>query len=127
MLVFLMVFIPMLICIALYWCYRKFKSSVVDNISIIGRAETAVKTRLEGSSYKLKYPAYIKFSPRKETSVAIDGNTYTVKGWVKFKNKDDDLEQHSYCVDVIAIEWSKGRYRYETKYLTLEYMGNVYV
>jgi hypothetical protein len=110
--VFFMIFIPLVIGIVVYWYYK----NTMAHAKIILQAQVAVETRL-------KNPIYIKFCPYKETSVSIDDNTYTVKGWVKFKNKDGDIEKHNYSIDVIAIEWSKGRFRYETKYLTLDFVG----
>ena len=111
--IFLMVFVPMLLGIAIYWCYKKFKTSVVDRINIIGQAEIAVKTRLGN-------PRYINFSSLWETNATADGNKWTVKGWVEIKDKWDNNERHEYSVDVIVGDKLRGRLRYDTQYLDIK-------
>ena len=111
--IFLMVFIPLVLGIAIYWCYKKFKTSVVDRINIIGQAETAVKTHLSN-------PRYINFSSLWETTATADGNTWTVKGWVEIKDKWDMNERHDYSVEIVAKEWSMGKFIYETRSLTIK-------
>ena len=110
--IFLMVFIPILIGIGLYWCFRKIKA-FADVVNAIGQAENAVERRLG-------YPKYIKFSPLWKTSAKADGNTLTVKGWVEIKDKYDENERHEYSVDVIVSKLPDGKNSYRMEYLNID-------
>lgn len=111
--ILLMVFIPILIGIGIYYGFKKFKSSVIDPINIIGRAESAV-------TIHLKNPVYIKFSSIMETKTTHVGNTWTVQGWVEIKDEWDENERHQYSIDIIERQWKPSKFLYDTKFLNID-------
>ena len=123
--IFLMVFIPILLPIVIYGCFKakKILAGIICIFVFAGLifgAYTFAYNNTKGSdidaivaaehavSEKLKAPSTAVFSKKSETLITSDGDTWAVKGWVEAENSFGVPIRNEYTV--IITFTAKNKY-----------------